>query len=285
MPETEPLPPPDVPTVLAISAVTYVSAALFHEGLGHAGACALAGGDVIGVSLANAGCDSPSLGVQRWEAAGGILGNGVGALITGIPLVLSPPKRGADYYALWLHTLVNLQQAGGYLLVGPWVPVGDWGTSGVLQGVERPLGWQIGLSALGLGITGATIPLAHHWGKPLFGDDLGASQPRRRWLTWTPWLLGSSLVVSSSLLNRAGPEFAVSAAVANFAGTLFLAYLPIFFAQEAFVPGKPYDRPPLSIRRRNAWLVAGAVAAASAFVVLGPGIGDYPNPHPVFGRR
>jgi len=283
-PNPAPLSTPHVPTVLGISTTTYVSTALFHEGVGHGGACLAVGGKVTGISLANAGCEGITPAQERWVDAGGILGNGVGALATGLPLLLRPPRRGPGHYALWLHTIVNLQQAGGYLMVGPWLPVGDWGTGGVLEGVERPLGWQIGLSALGIGITGATIPLAHHLGKPLFGDDMKAAQRRRRWLTWTPYFVGSSLIVGSSLLNRAGPEFAASAAVANFAGTLFLAYLPIFFAEDAFVPAPKYGRRPLEIERRTGWMVAGAVVAVAAVTVLGPGIGRYPEPHPFLGR-
>jgi hypothetical protein len=273
----------DFPTVLSISLATYVSTALLHEGLGHQTGCALQGGQPLGFSTANAGCDPGGLFFD--EVGGALVGNGVGALATGIPLVVAPPtKNGAAYYALWLHTLVNLQQIGGYMMVGAWIPVGDWGPGGALSELDNPLPAQIALSATGLAITAATIPLAHHWGKPLFGDDMVRSQSRRRMLTWTPWLAGSSLIVGSAFLNRAGPEFAATAAFANFAGTLFLAYLPVFFADDVFVPGPKSGKQPLAITRQPVWWVVGGIAAVGAVAAFGPGIGQYPEPHPLAPR-
>jgi hypothetical protein len=298
-----PLPPPppptpvsvrdvetNVPTVLAVSAAVYTSAALLHEGFGHQMGCWAAGRRPIGFSTANAGCDPDT---PLLDAMGGALfGNGLGALATGIPLLLEPPKDGATYYAFWLHTLVNVQQIGGYMLVGPWLPVGDWGDAGVLASVRprQRLPWRIGLSAVGLGITAASIPLAHGLGRPLFGDDMKAGQARRRLLTWVPWLAGSSLIVGSALLNRAGPQFAISSGIANFAGTLFLAYLPVFFADDAFAPKRQKtlrSGPPtrvLPIRKRPAWWVIGGIAAVGAVLVFGPGVGRYDEPHPFVPR-
>jgi len=289
LPDAPPLPDPVAPiqdvqtdfgTVLAISSTVYLTSALLHEGLGHAGACALSGGRAEGFSLANAGCSPHTRGEK---AAGALLGNGVGALATGIPLMVAPPRRnGATYYALWLNTLVNLQQIGGYMMVGAWLPVGDWGTEGVLEG--QSFGAQLAVSLTGLGLTAATIPLAHHWGRPLFGDDLKAAQPRRRLLTWTPWLVGSSLVVGGSLLNRAGPEFAVSAALSTFTGTLALAYMPLFFSDPVFAPKGRSKGAPLAIRRQKGWWVVGGLVAVGAVAAFGPGIGRYPKPHPLDPR-
>ena len=43
----------DLPTLLAISATTYMEVYLVHEGLGHLGSCALSGGRPAGFSTAN----------------------------------------------------------------------------------------------------------------------------------------------------------------------------------------------------------------------------------------
>jgi hypothetical protein len=166
-------------------------------------------------------------------------------------------------------------------MVGPWLPDGDWGDDGFFRDVERPLLGKVAVSAAGLSLTAATVPLGHGLGKPLFGGD------RRRLtaLTVGPWLGGSALVVSGSLLNRAGPSFAASAATANLLGTVFLAYLPLFFSDPAFVPGAPYQGPLKPIRRQPAWWVVGGLSAITAVAVFGPGVGNYPQPHPLDPSR
>ncbi|MCA9568633.1 MAG: hypothetical protein KC656_12360 [Myxococcales bacterium] len=268
----------DVPTVLAVSAATYVSAAVLHEGLGHGGGCLLAGGRFTAFSLAVVDCQDTGPGGARFEAGAGVLGGTVGALATGIPLVLGGDDLGGtSRYALWLHTLVNMQQVGGYMMVGPWVGVGDWSDQGVFAGVRRPLPGKIAASATGLAITLASVPLANALGRPLWEGDLG----RKRALTWTPWLVGSSLITFSALANRAGPEFAVSAGVANFAGTLFLAYLPLFFNTPPFDPAAPHSGVPQPVRRSRAWWIAGGLVAVGAVAVLAPGVGRFPEPHPL----
>ena len=188
------------------------------------------------------------------------------------------------YYYLWLNTVVNLWQAGGYLMVGPWLPVGDWGSGGFLQDVHSPLGAQSALSAAGAGLTFATIPLAQWLGKPLFGVD-GTSSRRGTLLTLLPYLGGGTVVVAGSLLGRAGPEFAATAAVSTFAGTLFLAYLPLFFGDEFWVPGEPHQGSVKSIARKPGWWVVGGIVALGGVAILGPGIGEFDRPHPLDPSR
>ena len=199
----------------------------------------------------------------------------------GASLWAAPPDDGAAHYHLWLQTVVQLQQAGGYLMLGPWVPVGDWGDSGFFRDVDRPIAGKIAVSAAGLALTAGTIPLAHGLGKPLFGGD------RRRLVALTvgPWLGGSALVTAGSLLNRAGPEFAASAAASTFFGTVFLAYLPLLFADPAFEPGAPHVGPLKPIERKPVWWVVGGVAAVGAVAAFGPGVGRYDQPHPLDPRR
>ncbi len=272
----------DVPTVLSIAAVTYVGTSLVHEGLGHEGGCLAAGGSPAGLSLAVAGCDGAlSGGGARLVSVGGATANLAvgGGLAAG--LALAPPDDGAAYFALWLGSLVNLYQAGGYLMVGPWVPAGDFGSQGALRGVAEPLPWQLGLSAAGLGLTAGTLFLGNRLAEPLLGADPDERASRQWSLTLGPYLLGSGLVTASSLLGRVGPAYAASAAVATFAGTLFLAYQPLFFSDDFFYPdaskrparGKP-------IERRTLWLAAGATAVVLAVGVFGPGVGPFEEPHP-----
>lgn len=271
----------DALTVTSIALTTYTTAALVHEGLGHELGCVIGGGRPTGFSVANADCaglETP--GGHRWLEAGGSTANLAAGIGFGGALWAAPPKDGAAYYHLWLQTIVNLQQAGGYLMVGPWVPVGDWGTEGFLRDVRHPLPAQLALSTAGAALTFATVPLANGLGKPLFGGD------RKRGLTLAlvPWLGGSTMVVTGSLLNRAGPQYAATAAASTLFGTVFLAYVPLLFHDDVFVPGRPWEGEHLAISRQPGWWVVGGLAAVSAVAVFGPGLGDYPRPHPLDPR-
>lgn len=63
------------------------------------------------------------------------------------------------------------EQAGGGMMVGPWLSVGDWGDSGVFRDVRRPLAGKIAVTTAGLLLTAATILIRHGLGKPLVGED------------------------------------------------------------------------------------------------------------------
>jgi hypothetical protein len=267
-------PDPDPLTVTAIAVTTYTTAALLHEGVGHEGGCLLGGGRPLGFSTVVAGCDATTPGQNRWVSAGGAASNLMFGAGFGATLAFAPPRNGAMYDFLWTQTVVNLWQGTGYLMVGPWIPVGDWGTGGFLADIRRPLPAQIGLSAAGLAGTFAVVPLANHLGKPLFGSA-GSATGRGRTLTILPYVAGATFVTATGLLCRLGPEYAVSGAVANFAGTLFLAYLPLFFSADVFVPGKEYTGERLVVEREPVWWVVGGIAAVTAVAVFGPGVGAF----------
>ncbi len=196
-------------------------------------------------------------------------------------LLLSPPADGNEYYFLWLTAVVNLFQAEGYLMFSPWIGVGDFRATegGFLEGLEPSWAWKTGLSVGGLVLTGATIFLANSLLEPLLGND-DSTRSSRRWLLTLPaYLVGSALVSASGLLNRAGPEFALSSVLATFAGTLFLAYLPMFFSADLFNPGSRSTHKALAMNRSVPWMVVGTAVALTAVTVFGPGIGrEYPRP-------
>jgi hypothetical protein len=274
-------PETDLLTVASIGVTVYTGKSIVHEG-GHEIGCLLAGQRPQGFSTAVAGCDVDTrLGTVAGAAADLVSG---AAMATA--LALAPPDDGASYYALWLGGTVSLLHGAGYLLVGPWAPAGDFsaaaGSGGALEGVASPLAWKIGLSTAGLAMTFGTVLLANHQGEPLFGADDETRSERRRLLTWLPYLGGSALITTSALFNRTGEKkYAVTAALANFGGTLFLAYLPLFFNDDLFRPGERTTDPALDIERSAPWLVAGAGSLVLALVVFGPGVGEFPRPHPL----
>jgi hypothetical protein len=242
----------DLLTVLAIGIDAYTTAALLHEGLGHELGCAIGGDRPRGFSTAVASCDVRDMtpGGKRILLAGGAAVNLITGAGAATALALAPPTDGASYYFLWLSSAVNLFQAGGYLMLGPWLPIGDFGTKAFVEDLDPRLPWQIGLSALGVAITTTSLFAVNALSEPLLGSDPAVRSHRRLALTLWPYLVGAGVVSLSGLLSRAGPEFAVSAAVANFAGTLFIAYIPLFFGSDFFYPAASH-RPDqaLSIER------------------------------------
>lgn len=273
----------DLWTVSSIASLVYFTGQMDHEALGHGGMCLATSGDLQGVSTSVLGCeDSEGLGYRLVAAGGTIADFAVGAGLA-TSLYLSPPEDGSTYYFMWLLSAVSLFQAGGYMMVFPWVPdAGDWGSDGVFRNVEPKLAWQLGVSAVGLGLTFGAIPLLNHLLEPLLGD--GADRGSRRgWMTLLPYALGSTLITSGALLNRAGSGLgAFSAGAATFGGTLFLAYMPLFFDDDFFVPGGRQPGSGKPIPFSTGWVTAGAIAAVAAVAIFGPGIGGgFDEPHPL----
>lgn len=269
-------------TVASIGATVYLLSAVTHEGLGHAASCWSVGDEPLGFSTAVADCVGELSPAQtRVVAFSGAGANLLLASVSGTVLALAPPSSGAAYYATWLTTAVNLFQAFGYMMVGPWVPAGDFSTQGVLNGIEKPLGARIAWSAVGLAGTAGSIFLLNKWGEPLWGAGAHRNG-RRMWMTLGAYLVGSTLVTTSALLSRVSPALVLSAGIANFVGTLFLAYIPLFFGSDFFIPGGATNQPPLSIPRSTPWIVAGVASVGLAYGLFGPGVGAL-SPERVLG--
>ncbi len=276
-------PETDLWTVLGIGVTTYFSASMIHEGLGHEGACAIAGGNPNAFSTGVAGCAGDlSAGGERIVAAGGAAANLVVAGGAFGALAIAPPSSGPEYYFLWLTGTVNLYQTAGYLMVGPWFGVGDFGSGAFLKDLQPRLPWQIGLSTAGLAMTFGTLFLSNALAEPLLGGERQTREDRQWTLTLWPYLVGASLITASGALSRLGPEVAISAGAANFAGTLFLAYVPLFFSSDFFYPAVD-DSPDraMPMPRSTPWLVAGAASVILAMGVFGPGVGNFHQPHPL----
>jgi hypothetical protein len=277
-------PETDALTLVGASVFVYGATALLHEGVGHGLGCAVGGGTPTGVSLAVAQCDRAGMsdGGRRLEKIGGAGVNLLAGSALATSLLLAPPEDGSTYFALWLASVVNLYQTAGYLMVGPWVPPSDFGTEGALLGADPALPAQLGLSALGVGMTAGTLFLGNALAEPLLGDDPAVRDDRRWMTTMVPWITGATFVTASSLANREGKEGVVAAAMANFAGTLFLAYTPLFFADDTFYPARTAGSRALSIERDPLWIALGAATAVAAVTTFGPGVGSgFENPHPL----
>ena len=56
------------------------------------------------------------------------------------------------------------------------------------------------------------------------------------------------------------------------------------FSDPVFVPRGRSKGDPLPIRRQRGWWVVGGLVAVGAIAAFGPGIGAYPEPHPLGPR-
>lgn len=259
----------DLPTIAAIGMVAYLLSNLVHEGLGHGGTCWLVGGRPLGLS--SAWFDGDMTGLSAWavraEKAGGTLAN----LLCGLGLLawLRTMRRPTAqlYYFVWLAMTVNLLQAGGYLMASPLLGFGDW--KDFIAGLAPRFAWQLGLTALGVLISGAALSFGVRTLAPLLGGQLAERQRRARWLCVVPYVFAGALVFSiAALFNPGGKVFILTSAAAHLGGTAWLVWLPAWVKPaKATTPAEP-----LALSRHRGWLLAGLLAALVCIFVLGPAI-------------
>ena len=117
--------PADSLTVVAIGILAYMLGDVLHEGLGHGGACVLAGGKPLVLSSVAFECSSDT----RLVMAGGTLINLVAAAIFFTLGRLTNSSYPRFKYFFWISMTVNLFSAAGYFLFSGIGGIGDWRTS------------------------------------------------------------------------------------------------------------------------------------------------------------
>jgi hypothetical protein len=254
--------PLDLWTVAGIAVVAFAIANIFHEGLGHGGACVLNGGQPMVLSSVHFECSFDN----RWIAAGGTIANFVLAAICWMALRAvkqSPRLR----YFLWLSMTVNLLQGGGYFLFSGVGNIGDW--ADVIKGLGPVWVYRVGLAIFGAVTYLIFVWLALVEIKPFTGMAQPERWQRAKKLTLLPYFVGGGLYTISGLFNPVGMMLvAISAAAASFGGTSGLAWM--WQVQR----GKPANDgiQPESIERSRGWIIAGLIVAIVYIAVLGPGI-------------
>jgi hypothetical protein len=255
-------------TVAAIAVLVYLAAAVIHEGIGHGATCAFAGGKVIAITSVYCDCDYkdlPRTG-QRTIEAGGTAANLIFGLTFAASLVLFRPASPAWRYFLLLSALVNLFQAGGYLMVSPFGSFGDW--KAFLEGIRGKLAWKLALTAIGILISVAALQFGREEVSRFCGAD--PLRSRQAWLlTALPYATGALVSCGIAFLNPVDKFLVLSsAAAATLGGTcwlLWVGYLAGAHAAKSNLPPATIDSSPILIALALAALVAWAMA-------LGPGI-------------
>lgn len=260
----------DRPTLVAIAVVAYALANVVHEGVGHGGACVLAGGRPLVLSAVHFEGVPGLLDAagQKWMAAGGTLANlAVGA----VALAALRAGRGpsAWRYFLWLLMTVNLLQAAGYWMFSGIGNVGDWAF--LIGGLSPRWVFRAALALAGLGAYWAAVVFSLRELGPFVGDRTGRFR-RALPLTVIPYLAGGCLYLAAGVANPVGWLLvAISAVAASFGGTAGLAWMAqLLRGRGALVPTASDTA--LELPRSVPWLVAGAVALLVFVAVLGPGV-------------
>jgi hypothetical protein len=263
-------PPADWLTVIAVAAVTHVLAVLVHEGLGHGGACLLAGcrpqllttmqfqGDERTVSSASI----------KFIAAGGTLANLLVATIAAGFLRRRSERANAGVFFLWLFATINLVQACGYLLYSGVSNIGDWAE--VVHGLTPFWIWRAGLFLVGA----STYWLATRWAMGQLGRRLRTSGAARVFeanrYTLIAYAVGGLLSLAAGLFEPGGALIVlISGVAASLGGASALAWGPQLLHDPRL--GEP-TKPALHVTRDWRWIVAGAVAAVVFVFALGHGV-------------
>lgn len=263
MSESDPL------TVAAIAVLVYMLALLIHEGVGHGATCALVGGRVLTVSSVQCQCDVEGLTRSRERSveAAGTIANLVFGLLFFAALISCTAASPVARYFLWLSAMVNLLQAGGYLMLSPFLGFGDW--AAFLDGLRRAFAWKLALTALGLLISFAAL----EFGRLALEPFCGASNPvrsRQAWLlTAWPYAVGGIVSCAVAFLHPASRALVLtSAAAATFGGTSWLLWIGYLTTR---LPPATTEGP-LVIAGQPALMAAGLAALVFWALAFAPGI-------------
>ncbi len=255
----------DLITLLAVGVLVYAIKNFLHEAVGHGGVCVLVGGDPV--ALSSAWWDATYEGVSPWgrrmvKAGGTLVNVAVGVLL--MPLWFSAkkklPQRPWLAFFLWLLIVVNLLSGGGYAMVDPLGGFGDW--AAFLKGLQPQQPIRFSIVAAGAAVSLIGVRFGAKEIRVFMGNDR-----KRMWMLCVgPYLAGSAVLLISAIFNPYGPEFIITTALANLAGTIWLVcFLPFLVKGEVEVEAVELPRAPV-------WIGAGGLAAIVVIAVLGPAI-------------
>ncbi len=263
---------PDVPTLVAISALAYVLAVALHEHAGHSAMCRLLGSQTLEMGAFYSNCDDARLSSAgvRWVAAAGP----IVSLVTGLIGfgVLSAVKRlsAAGRYFWWLLGCLGCMEAAGYLAFSGVSGVGDLGTTtdGVFYGATPGWLWRIVLVVVGVVSYRWAVGSAFSRLMPLLS---GCAETRLRVAkraALISYSVGAAVYVAIGALNPHGLQIVlISVLPASLGGTSGLLWM---FGRSNRSSGT--RGPGLYFNRRWDWIAAGVTVTLFYAAVFGPTI-------------
>jgi len=257
---------PDPFTMGAIAILAYMLGNVLHEGLGHGGACLLAGAKPLVISSVHFECSQEGRLVMAGGTVVNFLAGGVFFLLGRI----TGPRYPRLKCFFWICMTVNLYTATGYFLFSGIGGIGDWGD--FIQGLGPQWLWRIGLTIFGAGtyLLAARISLLEL--RPLIGSDKEQRYQRAVRLSAIPYFAGGILMCLAGSLNPKGAILIlISAAASTFGGTSALIWSPQVLKSGTLIP---YGPPAEAMAIQRSWpLIVAACATAIAFIgVLGPSV-------------
>ena len=258
--------PADSLTVGSIGILAYMLGNVLHEGLGHGGACVLAGGKPQVLSSVAFECSSDT----RLVMAGGTLINLVAAAIFFALGRLTSRSHPRFKYFFWISMTVNLFSATGYFLFSGIGGIGDW--ADFIQGLGPQWVWRISLAIFGAGtyLLAARISLLEL--RPLIGSNKEQRYRRAVRLASIPYFAGGILMCIAGAFNPHGMILIlISAAASTFGGTSGLMWITQLLKHRTLIPyGPPAE--PMPIPKSWSLIVASCAIAVAFTAVLGPGV-------------
>jgi hypothetical protein len=261
----------DAVTVAAVAIIVYALCTFLHEGVGHGGACLLAGGGPK--ILSSMHFDGDTQGLPDWAprliAAGGPLVNLIAAWLAFGALRRLRGGEPVLRYALWLFAAVNLFLGTGYFLFSGVAGIGDW--SAVFRGLSPAWLWRVPLALIGGAAYWLSVRLALRRLAPFYTGRTPAERvARANRLMLIPYFSGALLDCVAGAFSPAGIGLIlISAAPATLGGTSGLAWGAQLLWGEAIPLG---SEDPLTIPRSWGWILSAGVVALLFISFLGPGI-------------
>lgn len=274
-----------IPTIVAISIVTWSFFAVLHEIVGHGGAAILLGEKVQGAvtttvhitDFYDLGHVTDRIGWWgfRMVAAAGTFVN----FITGaVALLLLRSRRVTQTsmrYFLWLFASISIFQQAFWLAVMPFVGLGgDW-TAFFIE-LEPSIIWKSGVTILGLVFLWIGYYLPLRLLKP-FGK-IARTDYRRlvRKMTIIPIIVAFIIQILSVLWSPlSGPRHTTIVSVFSFIP--FVLWLVL--VNLIHWPHTPLSMEIIRLNRSDTWLMVGFIAFILFVVVLGTGVGSFAG-HP-----
>ncbi len=265
-------PKTDLPTLISLSAFSFILATALHEYGGHALACAALGGQIKELGAFYVDCDYASLSAlsNRLVAVAGPLVSLITGMI-GLLLFGRASKTNSTLkYFLWHFGTINLMVAAGYVLFSGVAGIGDLGTDqfGLFYQAQPEWLYRVVLSVVGILSYIGVIRISLRKMESLIGGEGSERVVRAQMLSLTSYLTGGVTAVLIGLLNPYGLIIVlVSAVASSLGGTSGLAWMMQMLDRRKVSPDAP-----LVIERNWAWIIVSVAFVIAYAIIFGPTI-------------